>query len=401
MDPVRFQYEAFPYPARDPAEEARRLIVGSPSHLAEIDHHLHAGGRDWSQPFRALVAGGGTGDGLVMLAQHLADAGCPAEILYLDLSTASREIAAARIAKRGLRSVRFESGSLLAADRFGRFDYIDCCGVLHHLPDPAEGLAALAAALAPGGGIGLMLYGAVGRRGVYDLQALLRRLAPPDQAPAVRLATARRLLAALPATNWFRLNRALGDHRRGDAELFDLLLHAQDQAFDVPGLKALIAKAGLALAGFVPAARYAPETYLADAAIEAQFRDLNLWERAEMAELLAGNLKTHVLYLRASESPAAVARLDAAATPVFREPIAGPLADAVARSGQLAGSFDGLAVRLPMAAEAPAIIRAVDGRRRVDEIAAATGTPSAAVRATLATLIGLNLVQLSRAFAGG
>jgi hypothetical protein len=32
------QYEAYPYPARDPAEEARRLVIGSPSHLREIDH---------------------------------------------------------------------------------------------------------------------------------------------------------------------------------------------------------------------------------------------------------------------------------------------------------------------------------------------------------------------------
>ena len=27
------QYEAYPYPARDPRDEAKRLIIGSPSHL--------------------------------------------------------------------------------------------------------------------------------------------------------------------------------------------------------------------------------------------------------------------------------------------------------------------------------------------------------------------------------
>ena len=32
------QYESYPYPARDPSDEARRLVVGSPSHLREIDH---------------------------------------------------------------------------------------------------------------------------------------------------------------------------------------------------------------------------------------------------------------------------------------------------------------------------------------------------------------------------
>ena len=32
------QYEAYPYPKRDPRDEAKRLIVGSPGHLREIDH---------------------------------------------------------------------------------------------------------------------------------------------------------------------------------------------------------------------------------------------------------------------------------------------------------------------------------------------------------------------------
>ncbi len=58
----------------------------------------------------------------------------------------------------------------------GKFDYIDCCGVLHHLPDPAAGLAILRGALNDDGGIGLMVYGAFGRTGVYHLQEALRLL---------------------------------------------------------------------------------------------------------------------------------------------------------------------------------------------------------------------------------
>ena len=64
----------------------------------------------------------------------------------------------------------------------GPFDYIDCCGVLHHLPDPADGLAALLSVLAPGGGLGLMVYAPHGRTGVYMLQDALRLLAPPERA---------------------------------------------------------------------------------------------------------------------------------------------------------------------------------------------------------------------------
>ena len=51
-DPVRQQYEAFPYPPRDPQAETRRLLTGSPSQLGELDHHLFGGRRDFTRPFR-------------------------------------------------------------------------------------------------------------------------------------------------------------------------------------------------------------------------------------------------------------------------------------------------------------------------------------------------------------
>src|SRR5262245_37862251 len=108
-DPVRAQYEAYPYPPRDPRDEAKRLIEGSPSHLLEINHSIFAGRRDFTLPFRALVAGGGTGDGLIMLAQHLADRGAPAEVIYLDLSESARAIAEARAIARRLTNIHFLS----------------------------------------------------------------------------------------------------------------------------------------------------------------------------------------------------------------------------------------------------------------------------------------------------
>ena len=69
MSRIEDQYDAYPYPERDPADEKKRLIVGSPSHPVEIDHFVFGGKRDWTKPFRALVAGGGTGDALMQMAQ--------------------------------------------------------------------------------------------------------------------------------------------------------------------------------------------------------------------------------------------------------------------------------------------------------------------------------------------
>ena len=55
------QYEAYPYPRRDPKDEARRLIVGSPGHMREIDLGIFGAPRPASRPLHALFAGGDAG----------------------------------------------------------------------------------------------------------------------------------------------------------------------------------------------------------------------------------------------------------------------------------------------------------------------------------------------------
>ncbi|WP_119165176.1 methyltransferase [Algihabitans albus] len=368
-DPVAAQYEAYPYPARDPAEEAKRLIAGSPSRLLEIRHYLRAGAA-LPQGFRALVAGGGTGDGTVMLAQQLADAGlADAEVIYLDLSKASRAICEARVRERGLTNVGFHSGAIedLARLDLGQFDYIDCCGVLHHLASPAEGLRRLTEALTPSGGLGVMVYGRFGRSGVYELQGALRHLGQGLDLLA-RVKLAKTLLPKLPATNRFRRNPNLGDHKRSDAELVDLLLHERDIAYSVPELAALVAEAGLEIAAWIEPLRYDPATYLPDE-LQDRLEGLNPLERATLAEQLAGNLKTHTLYL--SRRTRTAAQPHPEALPAWVEWDGAAVAAMVRREGALAGSFDGLPLRLPLPARAAAFAELCDGRRSLAEIQAA------------------------------
>lgn len=371
MDPVKTQYEAYPYPPRDPADEKTRLITGSPSRVPEVDHYLFAGARDWSQPFRALVAGGGTGDGLVQLAQGLADAHCPAEIHYLDLSTAARAIAEARIAARGLTQVRFHTGSLLEAAPLGPFDYIDCCGVLHHLPDPEAGLRALRGALAPGGGMGLMVYGRYGRTGVYEIQEALRVLAPPGETDLPdRVAAARKLLKTLPPTNRLRRNPFLGDHEGDDAALYDLLLHERDRAYGVPEVLALVEGAGLEVVGFLEPLRYEPDFYLQEPGLRARAGELPQAARWELAEALAGNLHKHVFYVtEAGRAEAALARPGPAAIPVLEGLEAPALAKAIGAGKPLKGRLEGLAVEIPLPRAAAAAIGAIDGRKSFADLA--------------------------------
>jgi SAM-dependent methyltransferase len=369
---VRAQYEAYPYPPRDPRDEAKRLIEGSPSHLLEINHYVFGGRRDFRQPFRALIAGGGTGDGTIMLAQHLADRGCPAEIVYLDVSSAARAIAEARAQHRNLTNIRFMTASLLELPTLalGPFDYIDCCGVLHHLPDPAAGLAILAAALKDDGGIGLMVYGALGRTGVYHLQAILRQLTA-DETDTARLDLARRLLKQLPATNWFARNPFLRDHLNvGDAGLYDLLLHSQDRAYTVPELADLVASAGLAITGLIEPWRYEPASYLSDGALLKRVAALDQLTRAAVAELLAGNLKGHICYaVKAGRATAAVAQpLDPAMIPVLRESSGVAPPKDLKPGGTLTARAEGLEARFALPRHAGPILARIDGRRTLADI---------------------------------
>ena len=363
-DPVSRQYEAYPYPARDPAEEARRLITGSPSELGEVNHYLFAGRRDFARGFRALVAGGGTGDAAIMLAQQLSDAG-GGEVVYLDLSAAAREIAEARAQARGLKNVSFVSGALeeLSGLELGAFDYIDCCGVLHHLADPAAGLRALAASLADGGGMGLMVYGEHGRTGVYAMQGMLRQLAG-DLPLGRRVELARRLMAALPATNWLRRNPFLGDHKRSDAELVDLFLHSRDRAYRVAQLAELVGDAGLEPVALIEPARYEPASYLADPALLESLKELGWLERAAFAEALAGNIKKHIVYVaKAGSAAGRIARPDRPeAIPRLARLAAAGLAQALRREGALQVELDGITLSRPLPPLAADIVARIDGR---------------------------------------
>ncbi|MEM9350351.1 MAG: methyltransferase [Pseudomonadota bacterium] len=361
-DDVVGQYEAFPYPMRDPKDEAKRLITGSPSHPHEIDTHLYGGRRDWSKPFRALVAGGGTGDGLVQLAQLLSTGNVPYEIVYLDLSRASRKVAEARTAARGLGGVTFETGSLLEAHTHGLFDYVDCSGVLHHLQDPGAGLRALERVLKPGGGIGFMVYAPYGRSGVYPLQEALRALVPEGR-PEERLEAAKRILSSVPEGHPFRRNAMLSDHIRGDAALYDLLLHSQDKAYEAGEWLSELDAAGLALSGWV-----APGLY--DLSLLGEVPgDLSPAEAMTLAEKLRGTITKHVGYAQRKDEVHAAIKEPAMALIPQLDGLKKELVQAATKKAAIRLTVQGVAFRTKLPEAAAGLLRRVDGRASLADIA--------------------------------
>jgi hypothetical protein len=241
--------------------------------------------------------------------------------------------------------------------------------VLHHLEDPPAGLAALADVLHARGGMGLMVYAPFGRSGVYPAQAMLRGLGE-GLALGERVGLARRLLDALPATNWLKRNPFLGDHKQSDAELVDLLLHARDRAYSVEQVAALVGSVGLRLVSFIEPARYEPASYLKDPVLLKRLGGLEPPARAAFAEQLAGNIKKHLFYVVKQANRAdSVARADSPdVVPVTRE-VPGPeLARAIAKAGRIKAELDGLSLSFAVPRLAAPILTRVDGLATLGEI---------------------------------
>ena len=160
--------------------------------------------------------------------------------------------------------------------------------------------------LAPGGGLGLMVYAPHGRTGVYMIQDARRLLAPREESPATRLDAAKRVMRLLTETAWLRHNRFFDDPiNGGDAGLYDLLLNPRDVSFTVPALYSLLADAGLEIACWMELMRYDPLPLLPDPRLRARAEALGAVDRAALAEALEGNMSVHIIYcVRASEAPA-------------------------------------------------------------------------------------------------
>lgn len=312
---VRGQYETLPFPARDPEAERHIMMISVPDTLSKVNQYCFGGARDFAKGLRVLVAGAGTGDSAIWLAHQLRDT--PSDIVALDLSAKSLEIAKARAEVRGLQNIRWVNASLLDLPTLGlgTFDYITCLGVLHHLPDPDAGMAALESVLAPDGGMAVMVYGTQGRSFIYGMQDLLRRLSVGLDDRGERLHFARQIVETLPATNQFKFRydaKSIRDYFLQDnTNFWDVLLHEQDRSYTASEVRTFLAKAGLTVQAFATylgdeptcSLQYDLDTYIVDPVQRLRLKALPHSAREDLAEMLDGSLALHTVY--AARAPAA------------------------------------------------------------------------------------------------
>ncbi len=369
---VKEQYEDFPYPPRKAEDERRFLRAAITECLDALNHFGFGGRRNFHQNFRALIAGGGTGDSVIFLAEQLRNT--QAEIIYLDMSRASMEVAQARAEVRDLHNIRWINASLLEVPTLGlgEFDYINCTGVLHHLENPDAGLKALTDVLAPNGVMGLMLYGKHGRTAIYQMQELLRMLAG-EETPDNKIEIAKRVLHQLPKTNWFMHSAPwFNDFKNGDAALYDLLLHSQDRAYSIPELYEYVQGAGLKVVEFLGHNACDPAQYIKDDSMLARVREKELAEQYAIGELLGGTASKHTFYAtREVKAPPAPDDLDMIPSlPVNTPPtLYNQLYElAVSQPKGIVFRTENRTIRVPFHAAIAPFVKYMDGKRTLKEI---------------------------------
>jgi SAM-dependent methyltransferase len=369
-DAVQAFYDLRPYPppVEDLDSYRRRW---QDENRRRADFHLHWPDRAYRPDLKVLVAGCGTSQAAKHALRQPAS-----QVVGIDISQTGVDHTQAL--KRSYHLDNLEVVQL-PIERVGElglhFDKIVCTGVLHHLPDPDQGLRLLREVLVPGGAMHLMLYAAYGRAGVYMLQEYCRRLAIGYSDQEIQdLAVT---LTSLP--QYHPLAPLLGaspDFQRRDA-LADALLNPQDRAYTVPQLFDLIDGCGLKFVRWVRQAPYLPQCGgLATTPHAPRLANLPQREQFAAVELFRGTLLRHSLIVCRDDSPGGddVPRFDG---DVWLAYVPLRLAETVAvRKGLPPGAVAVLInpahgdpdLVLPLDAAELRLVEAIDGRSTIDEI---------------------------------
>ena len=309
---VQDHYLDYPYPHRNPEDDKTRLLKIYGDYLGEISHWLFEGKEDFKKGFRVLIAGGGTGDSTVYLAEQLKDT--DAEIVYLDFSKNSMKIAQERAKNRGLKNITWINDSILNVPdlKIGKFDYIQCSGVLHHLESPDAGLKVLSDSLTEKGGMGIMVYAQYGRTGVYQIQEIMRMVNEGVQSRQEEVKNGWEVINALPQTNWYSRGKdLLADHvNHGDVGMYDMFLHKQDRAYTIPEIYEFVEKAGLNFVEFNSAhSRVILNigNYIKNPELLKRLKKMDKVKQQAICEIMSGAIIKHSFYVSKKKKP--VARL--------------------------------------------------------------------------------------------
>ncbi|MGB3534091.1 MAG: class I SAM-dependent methyltransferase [Microcoleaceae cyanobacterium] len=261
------------------------------------------GQKPTQQHIRILDAGCGTGSS----TEYLIQLNPEAAVIGIDLSEGAIKVAIERTQRSGISTVgtpvpEFKRLSVYDIEQLeGQFDFINCVGMLHHLPDPIKGLQNLAAKLAPGGLIHIFVYAELGRWEIRLMQqaiALLQGKETKDYQKGVKLG--RQLFATLPKDNRlvnYEATRWAMENQRDEC-FADMYVHPQEIDYNVETLFELIDEAGLEFIGFSNPDYWNPERLLGQSTeLMAEIQHLSGRDRYRLIELLDPEISHYEFFL--------------------------------------------------------------------------------------------------------
>ncbi|WP_287418785.1 methyltransferase domain-containing protein [Reinekea sp.] len=192
-----------------------------------------------------LIAGASTGQYALKVAGYFRNA----EVLAIDLNNRSLAYAKRMAEQHQISNIRFLNCDILELDQLDeQFHVIECSGVLHHMKNPEQGLAALKARLAPKGLLKLGLYSYQARATVRQMRQLIEHYDVPATTDGIRTLRQTVLDGKVPGNFGGLLSSQDFYSLSGCREL---LFHSREFQYEPLELKAMIDRHGLKFLGFV------------------------------------------------------------------------------------------------------------------------------------------------------
>ena len=191
-----------------------------------------------------MIAGCGTGNQIINASRYK-----NAQITAIDISTNSLAYAARKVQETNMRNVRLQQLDILDVNQLQDiYDVIECSGVLHHMQNPAEGLAALNSKLKPGGYFKIGLYSKLARQKVSAARKLIKNLGIQSTPEGIR--DFRKQVFDDDQHELKDLSELASDFY-SLSECRDLCFHVQEHQFTTETLEKLLDAEKLVFCGFM------------------------------------------------------------------------------------------------------------------------------------------------------
>ncbi|NET12061.1 MAG: class I SAM-dependent methyltransferase, partial [Okeania sp. SIO1H6] len=289
-------YDTFPFPPDPLVDEAPPGYNWRWSW--PVAYSFCTGQTPQKQNIRILDAGCGTGSS----TDYLVHLNPQASVVGIDLSSGALQVAKERCTRSGASQVEFHHLSIYDVGQIeGEFDFINCVGVLHHLPDPIRGIQNLALKLAPGGMMHIFVYAELGRWEIRLMQqaiAILQGNERGNYQDGVKIG--RQLFASLPENNRlvkYEQERWAFENKRDEC-FADMYVHPQEIDYNIDTLFELIEASGLEFIGFSNREYWNIERLIGKSSeLLDRVVDLDEQERYRLIELLDPQISHYEFFL--------------------------------------------------------------------------------------------------------